>query len=60
MNPLTILAAIDAGITSYQRLMELLAEARASGVITPEEQQARLDQVADIRARVGLPPDTPG
>ena len=56
MDPLTILAVIDAGITGYERVLKLMDEARKAGVITLEEQQERMAKVNDIRAEIGLPP----
>lgn len=49
------LFAFDATLTAMEHLARLIAEARKEGLITVEEQTARLAQVDDIRARVGLP-----
>jgi len=54
MDPLTILALVDAGISTYEHAIRLLEQARKDGLITAEEQAARLAKVQDIRARVGL------
>lgn len=54
MDPLTILAAVDASITAYEHALKLLAQARADGLVSVEEQQARLGRVSDIRSRIGL------
>jgi len=59
MSPAAILATADAAITVYEHAMHLLAQARAEGTITAEEQQARMARVADSRVRVGLPPVEP-
>lgn len=55
MNPTVVLAAIDAGITAYERIVALMAEARKEGLITAEEQQERLDRVNRLYGRVGVP-----
>lgn len=54
MDPVTILALADAGISMYERVLEMLEEARKSGVITPEEQAERLQRVDKLKARLGL------
>lgn len=56
MNPLAALAIIDAAITTYGRAMQLLDNLRAEGVITAEQQAARMGEVAVSRALAGLPP----
>lgn len=56
MDPLTVLAVIDASITSYARAMALLDKMAAEGLITKEEQAARKGEVAVSRALAGLPP----
>lgn len=58
MDPLAILALVDASLSTYEHAMQLLAQARQQGLITAEQQAERLARVQDIRARVGLP--TPG
>lgn len=60
MDPLAALALIDASITAYARGQALLAELLAKGLITPEQQRARLGEVAVSRALAGLPPVEPG
>lgn len=60
MDPLTILATVDAAITSYAHAMRLLAEARQRGLISEADEAKRLSKVAESRALAGLPPVAPG
>ena len=50
MDPLTLIAAIDAALTTVEHLSKLVAQAKREGLITSEEQlaqQARIDKLRD-------------
>jgi hypothetical protein len=50
MNPLAILALIDASLSVVERAGPILAQFRNDGVITPAQQQALLDRINRWRA----------
>jgi hypothetical protein len=52
---LSILATADAGLTIYERVMDMLEKAQREGLITVEEQQLRVDRVKSYANRAGVP-----
>lgn len=54
MDAAAILAVVDAGITVYERAMQVLDEARKAGIISVEEQAERMAKVDDLKKRLGL------
>jgi len=54
-SALIAMALMDLLLTAAERIASQIAQARADGLITVEEQQARLARVDAIREQVGLP-----
>jgi hypothetical protein len=54
-SALIAMALMDLLLTAAERIASQIAQARAEGLITVEEQQARLARVDAIREQVGLP-----
>lgn len=46
------LAAIDAALTFASRMAERIDQARAEGLVTVDEQQARLTKIDELRNRI--------
>lgn len=49
------LALLDLLLTGVSHVSAQVAQARAEGLITPEQQQARHDLLEALRARLGSP-----
>lgn len=53
MDPITLLAAMDAALTAAERIGKLVAEAKKEGLITVGEQQDQLSRIEALRKELG-------
>lgn len=54
MDPISALALLDALLTGVDNVARIISEHQKTGAITVEEQQQRLDRIAELNSKYGV------